>query len=282
MSANRPVTLQDLQAYARKYFPDAFARLPSVDSLRWEPASPNHKNEQPGIQFAAVKLFVGRHQFSQDDMWAHQNLYDPYNIHVGKTGSGPTVEYYYISIGGPFQYAYTGAGHEVDTLCSYYFLAKGLIPHFRPSENALEKFEWAVKSVAQGVALDVPYNNVGNNSTKRMCELQTLLRKGAAARATAKKISADSSQSTAQVQIPATPTATLSGKRKRPAEIPPAALPQPRSYADHVSSKTCPIAIASCHVRREIPGPLSRPRKRCSWPDVSCIMLPSVSGILVE
>jgi hypothetical protein len=161
MSANRPITLQDLQAYARKYFPDAFANLPSVDSLRWEPASPNHKNEQPGIQFATVKLFVGRHQFSQDEMWAHQNLYDPYNIHIGKTGSGPTVEYYYISISGPFQYAYIGAGHEVDILCSYYFLAKGLIPYFRSAENALGKFEWAVRSIAQGATLDVSYNDLG-------------------------------------------------------------------------------------------------------------------------
>jgi hypothetical protein len=45
-------------------------------------------------------------------------------------------------------------GHEVDTICHYYVLAKGMIGSFSMS---LGEFDWAVKSSAQGA----PMNGVG-------------------------------------------------------------------------------------------------------------------------
>jgi len=188
MASNDKVTLQNIQDYANKYFPEEFAKLPSAENLVWVPASQTRTRRQSFMKIALVKLRIGGYTASQS-IWAHKDL-DQSSGGVYMLSGGrrilsvmlPHIE----ELCHPFKAAYRQSGYSFDeggpdhgfelkTLIEYYFLLKGAITPFKYPWN-LWNFEWAVKSVANGAPLNnIPTAKFRDDAEMRMRSMQSML-----------------------------------------------------------------------------------------------------------
>ena len=73
MASNDKVTLQNIQDYANKYFPDEFAKLPLAENLVWVPASQTRTRRQSFMKIALTKLRIGGYTGNQS-IWTHKEL----------------------------------------------------------------------------------------------------------------------------------------------------------------------------------------------------------------
>ncbi|KAI4672657.1 uncharacterized protein J4E78_001158 [Alternaria triticimaculans] len=188
MASNDKVTLQNIQDYANKYFPDEFAKLPLVEDLVWVPASQTRTTTQWYMKIALVKLRIGGYKDIQST-WAHKELdQSPGGVYMLSGGQRilsvmlPHIE----DLCHPFKAAYRQSGYSFDmvgpdygfelkTLIEYYFLLKGAIPPFK-YPWAMDNFEWAVRSVANGAPLNnVPTTKFSADVETRMRSIQTML-----------------------------------------------------------------------------------------------------------
>ncbi|KAI4646803.1 hypothetical protein J4E93_005027 [Alternaria ventricosa] len=188
MASNDKVTLQNIQDYANKYFPDEFAKLPLVEDLVWVPASQTRTTTQWYMKIALVKLRIGGHTASQS-IWAHKELdQSPGGVYMLSGGQRilsvilPHIE----DLCYPFKAAYRQSGYSFDmvgpdygfelkTLIEYYFLLKGAITPFK-YPWALDNFEWAVRSVANGASLNnIPTTKFSADAETRMRSVQAML-----------------------------------------------------------------------------------------------------------
>jgi hypothetical protein len=154
MSPTSLITLQNLQDYARKYFPDELAKLPSSESMTWARASPYRSSTQVHINIASKKLFIGYNKNSGRKYWMLHSLdfqSELYTIREGQKSLrrlqpkclvfshwqyvNPVPQLQHAlrcDETGPFLSAFSG--DELGTLCHCYFMAKGLFPTLRPEK----------------------------------------------------------------------------------------------------------------------------------------------------
>jgi hypothetical protein len=177
MSSDAPITFQDVQEYARRYFPDEFAKLPAVTELTWDAKMFKPTSTQANMKIVPMRLLVGAYKSDPSmQLWAYQSLDNSYDIwsRLGTrrklskalhrllhcTGSS---NWQICDLAEPFRYALrelcgwacTGdwtsqaeIGKELELLMRYYFLAKGLIPGLKNLDD-LGYLEVAVRSNAQ-------------------------------------------------------------------------------------------------------------------------------------
>ena len=186
MSNSNPITLQNIQDYAKRYFPNEFAKLPSVDKLPWGSVSPYRTKAQLSLKVASFRLRIGTNK-SGEAVWAHQSLNrfnDVYQLYgLGRT-LALTCPSPCVNLDRLFKPAYrTGGtsyreggqklGYELRTLIQYYFMLKGAIPEFEDFW-ALGSFEWAVKSVANGAPLnDISVDQFGHDAAERLLSVRS-------------------------------------------------------------------------------------------------------------
>jgi len=188
MSNSNPITLQNIQDYAKTYFPDEFAKLPPVEELLWVSASPHRTKAQLSLKIAPFKLHIGTNRWG-GALWAHQSL-DRYNDVYQLCGSERTLTlmrpWPCFDLDRLFKPAFrTGGishreggqkhGFELRTLIQYYFMLKGAIPQVEYFWS-LGSFEWAVKSVANGAPLnDISVEQFGHDAAERLLCVRSMI-----------------------------------------------------------------------------------------------------------
>ncbi|KAI4669405.1 uncharacterized protein J4E79_001448 [Alternaria viburni] len=156
MSNSNPITLQNIQDYAKKYFPKEFAKLPSVAGLPWESASPYRTKAQLGLKMAPFRLRSGY-------VSAQTNRAKQYGLTRVLTVLTTSTNYA----------VWNKSGYELRALIQYYFMLKGAIPEFEYFW-ALGSFEWAVKSVANGAPLnDISVDQFGHDAAERLLSVRS-------------------------------------------------------------------------------------------------------------
>ena len=188
MSNSNPITLQNIQDYAKRYFPNEFAKLPSVDKLPWGSVSPYRTKAQLSLKVASFRLRIGTNK-SGEAVWAHQSLNrfnDVYQLcGLGRTLAltcpTPCVNLDRLFIpafrtgGSSYREGGQKLGYELRTLIQYYFMLKGAIPEFEDFW-ALGSFEWAVKSVANGAPLnDISVDQFGHDAAERLLSVRSMV-----------------------------------------------------------------------------------------------------------
>jgi len=147
MSNSAPLTLQNIQDYAKRYFPGEFATLPPIEWLQWQSASSYRTKSQLSLMIAPLKLSIGHSgRDSRNKVWAHQSLdrvhkvYQLSGLDRKRTIACPSS---HVDLYHPFRAAFRDhnfgsleegerRGCELRTLIQYYFMLKGAIPEVEP------------------------------------------------------------------------------------------------------------------------------------------------------
>ncbi|KAF2121710.1 hypothetical protein BDV96DRAFT_627972 [Lophiotrema nucula] len=159
------ISLQDLQSYARAYFPTEFSELPAPDTLKFE--NYNHQGTKylKDLQIVGKRLDIGlmngksprRVRFYGDlaDCSLRWNLSQEHILRPLTSDFSRVCS----RITHPFSAAVgskkTQRGHLIvgidglDILIKYYFVARGLLPYFKDSHHGLVVFECVVKAVSK-------------------------------------------------------------------------------------------------------------------------------------
>jgi hypothetical protein len=164
------VTLEELELYAQTYFNDAFDKLPTITTFRFQNQKEKHNNLKSSDEIAGVKLLIGRDSYKPDKkIFAYANVtYNTVEFKIGLKRSLRGLNQVYFrshDLYEPFKflvhdfsiYRCAPCYFELEQYLLFLFMKKGLL---KKTDRifCLPLFELACEAIATKIHTQ-PYND---------------------------------------------------------------------------------------------------------------------------